>query len=65
MIWESYPGGELGPTQPPVQAVPGHLLGAKRPGCGVKHLPPSSAEVNEGVELYLCSPYVTLLPVLG
>jgi hypothetical protein len=29
--------------------------GAKRPGCGVDHQPPSSAEVEEKVELYLFS----------
>jgi hypothetical protein len=27
----------------------------KRPGLGVEHPPPSSAEVKERVELYLCS----------
>jgi len=66
MIWGSNPGGELGPTQPPVQAVPGHSLGVKRPERGFNHPhPPSSAEVNEGVELYLCSPCVPLLSALG
>jgi len=30
--------------------------GVKRPGRGVGHPPPSSAEVRERVELYLCSP---------
>ena len=30
--------------------------GLKRPGHGVDHPPASSAEVNEGVELYICSP---------
>jgi hypothetical protein len=34
----------LGPTQPPVQWVPG----VKRPGRGVDHLLPSSAEVENG-----------------
>jgi len=32
-------------------------LGVKRPGCGVGHLPPSSAEVKGRVELYLYSPF--------
>jgi hypothetical protein len=30
--------------------------GVKRPGRGVDHPPPSSAEVKEREELYLCSP---------
>jgi hypothetical protein len=34
----------------------GSFPGAKRPGCGVDHPPPSSAEVKERVELYLYSP---------
>jgi hypothetical protein len=35
----------LGPTQPPVQWVPGFTPGVKRPGRGADHPPPSSAEV--------------------
>jgi hypothetical protein len=47
----------LGPTQPPIQRVPGALsLGVKRPGCEADQLPPSSAKVKECVELYLYSP---------
>jgi hypothetical protein len=42
----------LGPTQPPIQWV----LGIKRPGREADHSPPSSAEVNECVELYLRFP---------
>jgi hypothetical protein len=43
----------LGPTQPPIQWVPGTLsLGVKRPGREADHSPPSSAEVKECVELY-------------
>jgi hypothetical protein len=46
----------LGPTQPPVQWVPGALsLGVKRPGCEADNSPPSNAEVKEWVELYLHS----------
>jgi hypothetical protein len=46
----------LGPTQPPIQWVPGALsLGIKRPGREAGHSPPSSAEVEEWVELYLHS----------
>jgi hypothetical protein len=38
----------LGPTQPPIQWVPGALsLGVKRPGHEVDHSPPSSVGVKE------------------
>jgi hypothetical protein len=38
----------LGPTQPPIQWVPGALsLGVKRPGREADHSPPSSAKVKE------------------
>jgi hypothetical protein len=41
----------LGPTQPPIEWVPGaHSLGVKRPGHEADHSPPSSAEVKERVE---------------
>jgi hypothetical protein len=47
----------LGPTQPPIQWVPGTLsLGVKRAGREADHSHPSSAEVKELVELYLHSP---------
>jgi hypothetical protein len=47
----------LGPTQPPIQWVPGALfLGVKRPGREADHSPPYSAEIKERVELYLNSP---------
>jgi hypothetical protein len=47
----------LGPTEPPIQWVPGALsLGLKRPECEADHSPPYSAEVKECVELYLHSP---------
>jgi hypothetical protein len=48
----------LGPTQPPVQWVKGLF---SRPGRGVDHTPPSSAEVKESVQLYL----YTLLGLQG
>jgi hypothetical protein len=35
--------------------VTGSFLGVKRPGRGVDHPPPSSAEVKERLELYLSS----------
>jgi hypothetical protein len=38
----------LGPTQPPIEWVPGAFsLGVKRPGREADHSPPSSAEVKE------------------
>jgi hypothetical protein len=46
----------LGPFQPPVQWVLDLYRGYKRPGRGVDHLPSSSAEVKERVELYRYSP---------
>jgi hypothetical protein len=47
----------LGPTQPPIQWVPGALsLVVKQLGCEADHSPPSSAEVKECMELYLHSP---------
>ena len=39
--------------------------GLKRPGCGVDHPYPSSAEVKERAELYLYSPSGPSWPVLG
>jgi len=42
-------------TQHPIQWVPGHSRGAKRPGSDVNHLLRSSAGVKEGVELILTS----------
>jgi hypothetical protein len=38
----------LGPTQPPIQWVPG----VTRPEREADHLPPASAEVKEKVDLY-------------
>jgi hypothetical protein len=43
----------------------GSFPGVKRPGRGVDHPPPSSAEVTERVELYLYSPTGLMCPVLG
>jgi hypothetical protein len=43
----------------------GSFPGVKRPGLGVDHLPPSSAEVKERVELYLYSSSGPSWPVLG
>jgi hypothetical protein len=47
----------LRPTQPPIQWVQGApSLGVKLQGREADHSPPSSAEVEECVELYLHSP---------
>ena len=43
----------------------GSFPGAKRPGSGVDHPPPSSAEVEGRVELYLYSPSGPSWPVVG
>jgi hypothetical protein len=43
----------------------GSFPGDQRPGRGVDHQPPSSAEVKERVELYFYSPSGPLWPVLG
>ena len=55
----------LGSTQPPVQWVTGLSRGVKRLGRGVDHPPPSSAEVEGQVKLYICSPSGSSWPVLG
>jgi len=44
--------------------VTGYFPGVKRPGRGLDHPPSSSAE-DEGVELYLCSPFGPSWPALG
>jgi hypothetical protein len=47
----------LGPTQPPVQWLPGALsVGIKRPGHEGDRSPPPSAKVKECLELYFHSP---------
>ena len=43
----------------------GSLPGVKRPGRGADHPPPSSAEVEGRVELYICSPSRLSWPVIG
>ena len=57
----------LGPTQTPIEWVPGvfPVGGVKWLGRGVKHPSPSSAEVKERVEVYLYSLSATSWPVLG
>jgi hypothetical protein len=55
----------VGPTQPPIQWVQGLFPGDKT--AGARHWPPtsSSAEVEEGVELYIYSSSGPSWPVLG
>jgi hypothetical protein len=56
-LFTTAPRTALGPSQPPIQWIPGALsLGVKRPGCEADSSPPPSAEVKERVELYLHSP---------
>jgi hypothetical protein len=46
----------LGPTQPPIQWVPGALSpGVKRPGREADHSPPTSAEVKK-MRIYISTP---------
>jgi len=54
----------LGPTQPPIQWVPG-LCQGKAAGAWRWRPTPVSAEVKERVELYLYSPSGPSWPVLG
>jgi hypothetical protein len=49
----------LGPTQPPIQWVPGALsLGVKRPGREAHHSPPVSAEVKKTC-VYTSTPHMS------
>ena len=66
-------GGEVFRTRPDRPWGPPSLLyngyrvfpGVKRPGRGVDHPQPSSAEVKKRVELYLYSPSGSSWPILG
>jgi hypothetical protein len=57
----------LGPTQPPIQWVPGgpFLGGKARPGRDTDHSPPSSAEVKNKRERYLPTPQTPTWRVEG
>ena len=52
----------LGPTQPSIQRLPGFFpgWGGERPGRGLNHPSPSSAEVKEKVKLYFYSLWVLI-----
>ena len=52
-------------TGPGAYLASGSFLGVKRPGRGVDHPPPSSAEVEGWVELYIYSIFGLSWPVLG
>jgi hypothetical protein len=55
---ESFRTRQNGPWDPPWLLYSAHWVsfsGVKRPVCGVKHPPPSSAEVKERIDLYLYS----------
>ena len=58
---------QTGPGAHPASYTMGTVSfpGVKRLGRGIDHLPPSSAEVKEGVQLYLYSPSGPSCPVLG
>jgi hypothetical protein len=58
-----YPG--LRPIKGEKRSRTGSFPEVKRPGRGVDHPTPSSAEVKERVELYLCSPSGPSWPVVG
>jgi len=55
------PGAHPGPSR----MGTGSFRGVKRPGRGVNHPPPSSAEVKERVELYLYCPLCAYTQVIG
>ena len=56
----------LGPTQPPVQWVPGLSPGGKAAGAWFwPPTPPSKCRGQESVGLYLCSTYGPSWPVIG
>jgi hypothetical protein len=66
MVRGSNPGGgeifRTRPDRPSKTMVTGSFPGVQRPGHGVEHSPPSSAEVKERLELYLYSPSGPSLP---
>ena len=57
---------QTGPGVHPVSYTmdTGFFPGVKRPGRGADHPPPSNAEVEVRVELYICSPSEPSWPVI-
>jgi hypothetical protein len=55
-IIRTCPHRPWGPSSPVYKGYWVSSLDIKRLGHGVDHPPPSSAEIQEKVELYLCSP---------
>jgi hypothetical protein len=64
-IFRSCPDWSWGPPSLLYDGYQVCFQGVKRPGCGINHLPPSSAEVKERVELYLYCPSGPSWTVLG
>jgi hypothetical protein len=62
-----YAPGQTGPGAHPASYTigTGSFPGVKRPGRGIDHPPPPSAEAKESVELHLYSPCGLSWPVLG
>ena len=60
---QTVPGGH--PASYSYTMCTGSSPGVKRPGRGVDHPTPSSAKVEERVELYFYSPFGSSWPVLG
>ena len=58
---------QIGPGNHPASSTMGivSLPGVNRPGCGADHPPPSSAELEGRVELYIYSPSGPSWPVIG
>jgi hypothetical protein len=56
---------DLGTTQPPIHWVPGPSRGVNRPGRGVDHPPPPSADVKEWAEPCIYFPPGSSWSVLG
>jgi hypothetical protein len=53
LLYSSASRPALGPTQPPIQRVPGVLSPVvKRPGYEANHSPPSSAELKNGGAIF-------------
>jgi hypothetical protein len=64
-IFRTYPDRPWSPHSLLYNGYRVSFPGVKRPGRGVNHPHPSSAEVKERVELYLCSPSGPSWPLLG